>query len=1020
MRIAILAGGFLFAMAFVPQVQAEEPDFDRAHVETSPSESRVAAEKEITEYISRLGEAVAAESVLRIVPMVDGEQTTEMVVSAIRNDRLAAAMRKAMDSRMVSQLAAGVSRSTMGWDRHHISKITVDDSLDLAVVTVRVWDQESYSNRIRFWTIRRPAGWKIYDFNELALGLRVTQIMLVTVGQVGRGATTVTDNDVKILKLAMYSLHGQDFETADQQLRILENRSFPALLESIRWALVAIVATALDDSERVLIALSHCDKNKQPFPIADYLRAVAYNQLGEPEKALAAADRFRKVFGDDAEALFERGLALEALERNDEAIAAYRQGLDDTPGSAENLAALGLLLPPDQKNEIATRFAVSPHPAARYDEIASAFLENEDMAALEALTGAMKKIDASDLNVPYYEAAAAMARDDNARAAIVLSNVLDRINDEEQRPYYIDLFLDASLKSKGVVAAYQHLPEKNYAFEYMASELTGEDRDDELLALIEAHRRGFPDDALTWYYTGEVHYYADEYEKADQAYAKASEFTDDEDYSLEIIRSRVYCWYMLDKGLDAFGKLKPNGIVFENLAELFFDDDRFDDLVTLIDRFEQAQGISGRSVFWRSRVYWSKQDYARCVEAVQPNIRLIIDELDEWDVSTVSLLTVRSLLRLDRAEETLPLLNMTAELDVDPILALLVNTSLGKVKEASNDLNECLNVGDWWPSELLDDEDLNRLLQAEQAAPVRSQLVRAFIDENRANGFVMLLKDPVDISADQIMQAANRVWGVKLILNDSSNPANPNDKHRLVDYGTGWFRIVMGERRFSVHVSEHPRCTYPATVAAEIRELRAHNRYKQHRAVLEVTLDEASTNEETWQMAARLLVELSQNTEPLLVEAPVSGHLAVWEDSLKQGMLGENPLQAVKSVRMVPVIRVDDDSPAIKKAIQTARERWSEFAKAFANRRDGEKFSVKASFTDGDHREAMWIKVTEVTKSEVRGTLDSKPVDVGTISYGDATSVSVDEILDWLMISADGKKLTGLFSREALQAVEGQ
>ena len=98
---------------------------------------------------------------------------------------------------------------------------------------------------------------------------------------------------------------------------------------------MAIVAIGLEDYDRVLDALDRCEKLGRPFPIADYLKAVAYNQLGDPEKALAAVERFEKVFGKDAEVLYERGQALEQLEQTDEALNAYRQGLEgiNGPGS---------------------------------------------------------------------------------------------------------------------------------------------------------------------------------------------------------------------------------------------------------------------------------------------------------------------------------------------------------------------------------------------------------------------------------------------------------------------------------------------------------------------------------------------------------------------------------------------------------------------------------------------------------------------------------------------------------------
>lgn len=1015
---AIAVLGFLFQIAFSESGQTAELEFDKAVVTTVPADSREVAEKEISEYVSRLGVAVAAESVLRIVPMVDAEQMAEIIVAEIKNRRMADSLRNTFKTRLLGQLAAGVSRTVAGWDRHQLSRLAINKSLDLTTFTLRVWDQDGYSGRMECWLVRRKSGWKLYDFNDLAFGIRVTQTVKMTLGQLANEDTSFSEQDMRTLQIAMYSLHGEDFETADEQLRLVEKRKFPSLLESIKWALISIVAATLEDYERVLMALEQCDRIGQPFPIADYVRANAHNQLGNPELALEAADRFLKVFGPDADALYERGLALEALDRDDEALAAYRQGLDDTPGSAENLAGLGLLLPSDQTEEIATRFAASPHPASRFDDIAYEFLYEENMPALATLTAAMKKINPDDLYVPYYEAELAFSREEYPLASSLLGNALSKVDDEELQAIYLDRFLDASLLAKQTLAAYRQVDDKAYAFEYLVADLPGEDRDDELRTLIDAHREAFPNDPLTWYFTGELHYYNDDYEKADQAYARAAELEPDEYYAESITNSRVFCWYALGKGLEAYEQFKPDHVVFETLAELYFDDESFADLTTIIDRHRQVHGKSGIIVYWQSLSLWAQQKHADCVNAVLSDFDLVVAELEGWQLTTLGESVVRSLIRLDRTEEALPLFDRITELDDDPLNALLVHSALGHTDKTNALLDRCLHEGDWSSSELLDDEDLNRILQTKAGASIRSKLVRRFFDENREDAFVMLLKAPVEISAEQIKVAAKRLWSADFAITDNSQTFNSKDKPTIVDNGFGWFLIVNGEFSCSINTRDYPRCAHPETVAAEIRELRTQNLYRQHRAHVSITLAEKSTDAESWRMAARLLIELTADADPLLIEAPATTHLAIWDEDLKKGMLGENPVRAVQSINMVPVIVIDDDSPAMKKAIQTARDRWSEFTDAFANRTTGQRFSVKASFTDGDHREAMWISVSRIADGKVHGVLDSKPVNVSTIRYKEKTSVSAVEILDWLIVSADGKNLTGLFSREALESVE--
>ena len=907
MRTATTAAAILFAMVCPEPGRTAEPEVDQAHVKTAPAESRATAEKEISDYVARLGEAIAAESVLRIVPLVDAEQMTEMIVASIRNKRLAAAMRESFGNRMIGHLASGFARSVTGWDRHQTSKMTIAESLDIATVTLRVWDQESYSNRIQCWLIRRKSGWKLYDFNELGLGLRMTQLVLVTLDQMQVEGVAFSANDARNLQLAVFSLHGEDYEAADKHLRLVENRKMPTLLESIKWTVISLVATGLGDNERVLMALDRCAKLGRPFPIADYLRAVAHNQLGNHEEALAAADRFLKTFGEDADALYERGLALEWLDRNEEAIDAYRRGLDDTPGSAENLVGMGLLLQDDQKNEIATRFAASPHPAARFDDIAYGFAVEDDMAALAVITAAMKKIDADDLNVPYYEAELATSREDHVLAAKILGDVLPKITDEEQRPYYLERFLDASLEAEQAVAAYQQVPEKEFAFEYLADELSAASRSDELTALIDKHRRDYPNDPITWYFTGELHYDADEYENADAAFSKALTLEPDEYYAESIVRYRVYCWYNLGKGLDAYGQIKPDDETFATLADLYFDDEKLADIETLIGRHEKTYGVSAVSVYWQGRIHWSRHEYEKCVAAVVPHFNTLAEELEEWEFSATTIDVVRCLIRLDRASEAPPILDAVSNFYLDPLSPLLVDAALGRIDEASRRLDEGLE-DEWWPSQLIDDEDLNRVLQTSQATPLRRRLVRALIDENRTDGFAMLLEKPAELTIDQIKSAAKRLWDVDLIETDELPPDAAKLKQAIIDDGDGWYRIWADDNRFAITGSEGPRYRFPDTFAAEIHESDTRNLFKQHKAVLGLNVVGPADKDKSWRMASRLLIALTEDAKPLLVESLSTGHLSVWNDSLKEGMLGDDPLRAVQSAGTVPAADVDDAS----------------------------------------------------------------------------------------------------------------
>ena len=1018
MRNGSLLSILLVGVCSSVSVVAAEVPAERALVPTTPAASRKQAETEIAEYIAKLGKVASESSVLSMVPLVDAQQTAELLAAQIKDKDLGKSIKSLLRNRLTGQMAVGIMQANSDWERHVNSRLVVANSLDLATVTVRTWDRDGYSNRVQYWLIRRSDGWKSYDFNDLSLGIRTTQIVLIVFGQAIAEGSSMTRQELNLLKTAVFSLQAEDFDRADEQLRLIEDRKFPPLVEAIKWTVIAITAAAQEDHERVLDSLDRCDKLGHPFPIGDYVRAFALNELERPEEALAAVERFDKSLGEDAQSLYERGRALQSLDRDDEALTAFRRGLDDTPDLTENLIGLGLLLAPENKQEIVTRFAVLRRPAERFEEIAVEYVDAVDAVALQTLVDAMAKIDANNLDVAYYGAEAALMRDEPAAAAALLGKALKRTIDEDQRPFYFERFLDASLAAEQVVAGYRQVSEKQDAFEYMAIEMTGEDRDDELLALINEHSREFPNDPLTWYFTGEMHFYSDEFDKADQAYSKAATLKPSEYYLEDIRTSRVYCWYHQDKGSEAYGQLKPDSEVFDQLAELYFVDDRVEELRTLVDHHESAHGSSVEIVFWRGQVLWQLKEYASFVQLIQPKFDQIIAEFDESDNWETGLKLLRSLQRLGRIDESLKMAKRINKIHGDPFPVLLASAALGDMDQSLTQLELAYDEWDWYAYELLNDEDLNRALQKEEAAPLRARLVRHFVDENRDTSLVLLLKEPVEISVDQLQAAVKRAWNIELTQIDPDQVLKSESTRRIVDYETGWFDVKNEDHEFSIEVSTDPRCRFPETVAKEIRELRRHTLYGQHRAFVMIRLDTEEPDSQAWRLAARLIAELAADMKPLLLEAPEGSHLALWDESLKQELMGDDPLAAIRKVRMVPVIRIDDDSPAMRKAIQTARERWSEFTDAFEKKQKGQSFSVKATFTDGKHKEAMWIKVASITDGEVAGTLDSEPVQVSTIKQGESTSVPASKVLDWLFTSADGKSLTGLFSRDALQAVE--
>ena len=94
--------------------------------------------------------------------------------------------------------------------------------------------------------------------------------------------------------------------------------------------------------------------------------------------------------GNDANAFLEIGVALSHLERDQEALEAFRSGLRDDPDSFSNLLELGLLLPEEKKMEIGDWFGKMSKPRDQFQLLLKAFQAEKDTRACEALEGAYR------------------------------------------------------------------------------------------------------------------------------------------------------------------------------------------------------------------------------------------------------------------------------------------------------------------------------------------------------------------------------------------------------------------------------------------------------------------------------------------------------------------------------------------------------------------------------------------------------------------------------------------------------
>ncbi len=240
------------------------------------------------------------------------------------------------------------------------------------------------------------------------------------------------------------------------------------------------------------------------LPYLKMLRATLYLGTERYEEAIVEAEAFLALLGGDADAYHVIGLCLEELDRTDEALEAYRNGLVDDPSSFDNLAALGLALPAEEKDEIAAHFARLIGPEQHFETIAAHFLDGEDAAAMEVVVEAYRRIAPEDPNVGYYGAQAAMLREDWDGAAEELAAVIPRVGEEDGLEYYCWAYLDCLFELDRPLDGYGDPVAVDFAFEYIASGLADAEETELLRELIARHERSLPDDDALPLYRAEL------------------------------------------------------------------------------------------------------------------------------------------------------------------------------------------------------------------------------------------------------------------------------------------------------------------------------------------------------------------------------------------------------------------------------------------------------------------------------------------------------------------------------------
>ena len=630
-------------------------------------------------------------------------------------------------------LAAGMTKKAvvLRWDATEVRRlrwlVPGREAVVIARHTTSVLGEE-VRFKMRWWVIRDGDRWRVYDLEDLSLGGRFSQLVGLVVAEGLRGGrlpdwarpeVTGAIND------GMVAVLNGDHAEAERRVSAIRPGLLPRPLEAVRQVVLALAKEGLGRWDEALRACDEAEACNPDMPLVHFVRAVAYNQLGKFEEAVASGRKYVEALGPEADAYLQIGVALSRLGRHEEAAEALRAGLDDQPNFPEILDELRRCLPADRKEEVGRRFAALRDPAGQFGRLLNEALADEDFEGAEVLIEARRRQAPADPEV-LFQYARLRDRQDRPDEAFRLFPRALELAPPQRRPEYLSTFLAAMAGRGRHLEAYRTLADADAtaAFRQLASDLLDDLDDDEsdpdalgkLEKLMAAHRKRMPDDPWLNFYEGELCLVRRDYDGAERAFSEGMKKDLDGEDREEFRDRRLEACYRGGKGLWAYANVGPRKEVFDRLVWRYAGDRDADGLEALLRAHRKAEPRDVDLALWQAEVHWLRGEHAQVVTELESFRRNAKDEKrQQWRVTDR---LVRSLARLGRfaAARREAKRNATA----GPLLRAVPEALAGDAAGLERELDACAQRG-FHPVTFYADPDVGRALRTEPFRKLREK-----------------------------------------------------------------------------------------------------------------------------------------------------------------------------------------------------------------------------------------------------------------------------------------------------------
>lgn len=280
----------------------------------------------------------------------------------------------------------------------------------------------------------------------------------------------------------------------------------------------------------------------------------------------------------------------------------------------------------------------------------------------------------------------------------------------------------------------------------------------------------------------------------------------------------------------------------------------------------------------------------------------------------------------------------------------------------------------------------------------------------------LLLREGRYVDAHVVSQAASEAFGIAFQSLPRDEVREQELAERPTVFGEGpLFGVVQGDRVLLVHYQDSPAVGAEEDGVDEPDDARLRRAIDLHTAAVSVQWvgqpDEPSEAEQ-YRILGKLLAEFV-DVDCVAIYSPTDQRLALIDGRLERQLRSSDPRVVFEKRRPKAVYSAGRNDRKLKAAVDEARFRFDEFAKAFERRRGDQLFAVKAPFSNQGVTEYMWVLVGAIENGLIFGTLDNDPVDIDGLHPGDRVRVRRELVNDWMF--TDGSRVQGNFTLAALK-----